>query len=85
MHVCVLSPCACVCLCVQAGRREGDAAIGRYLADTLAVVPHLEVSAFERMFNEGVQDDLLLSYFAHLVRSQVALAERLGTQALPLL
>lgn len=69
----------------QAGRREGDASIGRYLADTLAVVPHLDVADFERMFNEGVQDNLLLSYFAHLVRSQVALAERLGTQALPLL
>lgn len=69
----------------QAGRREGDASIGRYLADTLAVVPHLDVAEFERMFNEGVQDNLLLSYFAHLVRSQVALAERLGTQALPLL
>jgi translation initiation factor 3 subunit F len=55
------------------------------LADTLAVVPHLEVADFERMFNDGVQDGLLLSYFAHLVRSQVALAERLGTQALPLL
>jgi translation initiation factor 3 subunit F len=70
---------------VQAGRREGDASIGRYLADTLAVVPHLEASDFERMFNEGVQDDLLLSYFAHLVRSQVSLAERLGTAALPLI
>jgi len=70
---------------VVAGRREGDAAIGRYLADTLAVVPHLEVADFERMFNDGVQDGLLLSYFAHLVRSQVALAERLGTAALPLL
>jgi len=70
---------------VVAGRREGDASIGRYLADTLAVVPHLEVADFERMFNDGVQDNLLLSYFAHLVRSQVALAERLGTAALPLL
>jgi translation initiation factor 3 subunit F len=48
-------------------------------------VPHLEVADFERMFNDGVQDSLLLSYFAHLVRSQVSLAERLGTQALPLL
>jgi translation initiation factor 3 subunit F len=73
------------CRALQAGRREGDASIGRYLADTLAVVPHLDVADFERMFNEGVQDNLLLSYFAHLVRSQVALAERLGTQALPLL
>ncbi|WIA19955.1 hypothetical protein OEZ85_005837 [Tetradesmus obliquus] len=70
---------------VVAGRREGDASVGRYLADTLAVVPHLEPAAFERMFNEGVQDDLLLSYFAHLVRSQVSLAERLGTAALPLI
>jgi translation initiation factor 3 subunit F len=70
---------------VQAGRREGDASVGRYLADTLAVVPRLEPSDFERMFNEGVQDDLLLSYFAHLVRSQVSLAERLGTAALPLI
>jgi translation initiation factor 3 subunit F len=70
---------------LQAGRRKGDAAIGRYLADTLAVVPRLEPAEFERLFNEGMQDDLLLSYFAHLVRSQVALAERLGTNALPLL
>lgn len=70
---------------VLAGKQKGDAAIGRYLADTLAVVPHFEPEAFERMFNEGVQDDLLLSYFAHLVRSQVSLAERLGTAALPLI
>ena len=70
--------------CLQAGKRQGDAAVGRYLADTLAVVPHFEVADFERMFNEGIQDDLLLSYFAHLVRSQVSLAERLGTAALPL-
>eukprot|EP00879_Flechtneria_rotunda_P023913 GHRR01025327.1.p2 GENE.GHRR01025327.1~~GHRR01025327.1.p2 ORF type:complete len:208 (+),score=73.16 GHRR01025327.1:429-1052(+) len=69
---------------VVSGRRVGDAAIGRYMADTLAVVPHLEVADFEHLFNEGVQDGLLLSYFAHLVRSQVSLAERLGTAALPL-
>eukprot|EP00775_Hariotina_reticulata_P007183 gene7183-7397_t len=70
---------------VTAGRRPGDASVGRYLADTLAVVPHLEVADFERLFNEGVQDGLLLSYFAHLVRSQVSLAERLGTAALPIM
>jgi translation initiation factor 3 subunit F len=73
------------CALPQAGRREGDASVGRYLADTLAVVPHLEAGDFERLFNESMQDGLLLSYFAHLVRSQVALAERLGTSALPLL
>jgi translation initiation factor 3 subunit F len=71
-------------VCSQAGKHKGDAAIGRYLADTLAVVPHLAPESFDRMFNEGVQDDLLVSYFAHLVRSQVALGERLGTAMLPL-
>jgi hypothetical protein len=48
-------------------------------------VPALAPADFEALFNEGVQDQLLLSYFAHLVRSQLSLAERLGTHALPLL
>jgi translation initiation factor 3 subunit F len=76
--------CGVFGVCTQVGRRDGDASVGRYLADTLAVVPHLEVADFERLFNEGVQDGLLVSYFAHLVRSQVSLAERLGTAALPI-
>jgi len=70
---------------VVAGKQKGDAAIGRYLADTLAVVPRFDPATFEKLFNEGVQDGLLVSYFAHLVRSQVALSERLGTPMLPLL
>lgn len=70
---------------VVAGRRPGDAAVGRQLADALASVPQLAEADFERLFNEGVQDGLLLSYFAHLVRSQMSLAERLGTGALPLI
>lgn len=68
----------------QAGKAKADPAIGRHLADTLAAIPRLEPSDFERMLNEGIQDQLLVSYFANLVRSQVVLAERLGTAALPL-
>ncbi len=70
---------------LQEGKRQGDAAIGRYLTDTLAVVPALAPEDFDKLFNEGVQDQLLGSYFSHVVRSQLALAERLGTAALPLL
>lgn len=69
---------------VVAGRAKADPAIGRHLADTLAAIPRLEPSDFERLFNEGIQDQLLVDYFANLVRTQVALAERLGTAALPL-
>ncbi len=68
----------------QAGRAKPDPAVGRHLADTLAAIPRLEPSDFDRLFSEGVQDQLLVSYFANLVRSQIALAERLGTAALPL-
>ena len=34
---------------------EGNAVVGRYLADTLAVVPHFTQTDFERMFNDNVQ------------------------------
>lgn len=39
----------------QSGKVTGDPAIGRYLADTLALVPHLARPDFERLFNESVQ------------------------------
>lgn len=67
-----------------AGRVRPDPAVGRHLADTLAAIPRLDAADFERLFNDGVQDQMLVSYFASLVRTQVALAERLGTAALPL-
>lgn len=70
---------------VVAGRKVGDPAVGRYLADTLAVVPHFKREDFERLFNDNVQDVLLVQYLADLMRSQLALSEKLGTSALPIL
>ncbi len=63
----------------------GDPAIGRYLADTLALVPHLAKADFQRLFNEAQQDSMMVIYLADLLRAHVALAERLGTAALPIL
>jgi translation initiation factor 3 subunit F len=59
--------------------------LGRYLADTMAVVPQIDRQDFERLFNENVQDVLLVSYLSNLVRVQLALADKLGTAALPVL
>lgn len=70
---------------VESGKRKGDPVIGRYLADTLAAVPHLQPEAFDALFNESVQDVLLVTYLSNLVRAQVALAEKLGTSQLPVL
>uniref|UniRef100_A0A7S0RJW6 Eukaryotic translation initiation factor 3 subunit F n=1 Tax=Chlamydomonas leiostraca TaxID=1034604 RepID=A0A7S0RJW6_9CHLO len=70
---------------VVAGKKAGDPALGRYLADTLAVVPRFAKAEFERLFNDSVQDQLMVSYLANLLRAQVALAERLGTSQLPIM
>lgn len=39
----------------QAGKKAGDAALGRYLADTLSAVPKFGRAEFERLFNDSVQ------------------------------
>lgn len=57
---------------MQAGKAAGDPALGRYLADTLAVVPRLGRAEFERLFNDSVQDSLMVSYLANLLRVQVS-------------
>jgi hypothetical protein len=69
----------------QEGRCKGDPAIGRYLADTLSLVPHFGKAEFERLFNESVQDVMMVSYLSNLLRTQIALAEKLGTSQLPIM
>ena len=69
---------------LQEGCTKGDAAIGRYLADTLSVVPHFSKPDFERLFNESVQDVMMVTYLSNLLRTQIALAEKLGTSQLPI-
>eukprot|EP00199_Chlamydomonas_sp_CCMP681_P006965 CAMPEP_0119107422 /NCGR_PEP_ID=MMETSP1180-20130426/9980_1 /TAXON_ID=3052 ORGANISM="Chlamydomonas cf sp, Strain CCMP681" /NCGR_SAMPLE_ID=MMETSP1180 /ASSEMBLY_ACC=CAM_ASM_000741 /LENGTH=283 /DNA_ID=CAMNT_0007092905 /DNA_START=81 /DNA_END=932 /DNA_ORIENTATION=+ len=70
---------------VMSGKRAGDAALGRYLADTLAAVPRLGQTEFEHLFNDSMQDSLMVTYLSNLLRAQVALAERLGTAQLPIM
>ena len=59
--------------------------MGRYLSDTVAMVPHLSQMDFERMFNENVQDVLMVTYLSNLMRAHITLAEKLGTAQLPIL
>lgn len=67
------------------GKCKGDPTIGRYLADTLAVVPHFNRTDFERLFNESVQDIMLVEYLSGMIRAHVSLSEKLGTAALPIM
>jgi len=60
---------------VLAGEVKGDAAIGRYLMDTLgASTTELEKGGF----NTSLQDTLMVSYLANLVRAQAEVSARLA-------
>lgn len=60
------------------GAREGDEAVGRALADTLAAVPPFDADSFQRTFGRSVQDMLMVTYLASLSQAQVKLAERIA-------
>ncbi|KAG6832169.1 hypothetical protein H0H92_004900 [Tricholoma furcatifolium] len=63
---------------VLSGETKGDPAIGRYLMDTLgANTDDLNKSGF----NASLQDTLMISYLANLVRSQAEVASRLALTA----
>eukprot|EP00271_Cylindrocystis_brebissonii_P011280 TRINITY_DN28408_c0_g1_i1.p1 TRINITY_DN28408_c0_g1~~TRINITY_DN28408_c0_g1_i1.p1 ORF type:complete len:290 (-),score=56.98 TRINITY_DN28408_c0_g1_i1:296-1165(-) len=68
---------------VLAGRIPPDNAIGRYLADTVAAVPQMSSDTFDKMFNDSVQDLLLVLYLANLTRAQLVIAEKLNSAAQP--
>ena len=70
---------------VQAGKKPADISLGRFLADTVTGIPRFEAEEFESMLTDSTQDSLLVMYLSNLVRSHLALADRLGTSTLPLL
>jgi translation initiation factor 3 subunit F len=44
---------------------------------SLGMLQKLDVAAFEKMFNNSLQDLLMVTYLSNLTRAQLALAERL--------
>ncbi|KAL0949217.1 hypothetical protein HGRIS_009297 [Hohenbuehelia grisea] len=63
---------------VVAGEIKGDAAVGKYLMDTLgSSTEDLEKGGF----NASLQDTLMISYLANLVRSQAEVSSRLALTA----
>lgn len=49
------------------------------LADTLAAVPRMRPEAFNRLFDDNLQDLLMVSYLSSLTRTQLVIAEKLAT------
>jgi len=59
------------------GTKKGDNIVGRFLADAVSNLPKFDSSEMERMFNNNVQDLLLVVYLANLTRTQLQLNEKL--------
>lgn len=66
---------------VVEGRVPQDNKIGRFISDTVASLPKLSPQDFDKLINDGLQDQLLLLYLASLTRTQLSFAEKLNTAA----
>jgi translation initiation factor 3 subunit F len=62
---------------VVSGEIEGDVNAGRFLAETLTMVPKVEPSEFERLFGDNMRDLLMVAYLCKLTQSQLSIAEKL--------
>ncbi|KAJ8551233.1 hypothetical protein K7X08_000603 [Anisodus acutangulus] len=66
---------------VVEGRVAQDNKIGRFISDTVASLPKFSPQDFDKLVNDGLQDQLLLLYLASLTRTQLGFAEKLNTAA----
>jgi len=62
---------------VRDGEIKGDNAIGRFLTKSASVLPKFEPETLDKLFNNNVQDLLMVVYLANLTRTQIAVAEKL--------
>lgn len=63
---------------VVAGELEADDVVGNQIADTLSSVPRIRPEVFDKMFNDSMQDLLMVSYLSNITRTQLTIAEKLN-------
>jgi len=64
---------------VMSSEIKPNASIGRFLANTISSLPRMEPQLFDKMFNNSLQDLLIVVYLANLTRTQLLIAEKLQT------
>eukprot|EP00536_Pseudo-nitzschia_multiseries_P003327 jgi/Psemu1/236568/estExt_Genewise1.C_510011 len=63
---------------VVEGKTSPDAEIGREVADTLATVPRIRPEVFDKLFNDSLQDLLMVTYLSNITQTQLSIAEKLN-------
>jgi len=64
---------------LASGGKEGDPEVGRAVANALASIPHIDSAAFDKLFNNSVQDLLMVIYLSNLTKTQLALADKMNS------
>lgn len=60
------------------GKTSPDAEVGRKVADTLATVPRIRPEVFDKLFNDSLQDMLMVTYLSNITQTQLSIAEKLN-------
>ena len=60
------------------GTTSPDADVGRKVADTLATVPRIRPEVFDKLFNDSLQDLLMVTYLSNITQTQLSIAEKLN-------
>ena len=63
---------------VVEGSVAPDAIVGRQIADTLAAVPRIRPEIFDKIFQDSLQDLLMVTYLSNITKTQLAIAEKLN-------
>ncbi|KDO32997.1 hypothetical protein SPRG_02688 [Saprolegnia parasitica CBS 223.65] len=62
---------------VVAGKQAANPKLGRELAEAVASIPPMHADVFDQIFNNGMQDLLMVSYLSSLTQAQLSISEKL--------
>ncbi|KAG7355799.1 JAB1/Mov34/MPN/PAD-1 ubiquitin protease [Nitzschia inconspicua] len=63
---------------VVEGKTPPDAEVGRKISDSLDAVPRIRPDVFDKLFNDSLQDLLMVTYLSNITRTQLSIAEKLN-------
>lgn len=74
----MLNTCSSYVDAVVAGTTSPNDIIGRDLSETLSSVPRIQPEVFDKMFNDNLQDLLMVTYLSNITKTQLLIAEKLN-------
>jgi len=62
---------------VRNGKIPKDEEMGLRIANALSIVSRIDANSFDKLFNNSLQDLLMVAYLSNLARAQLAITERI--------